>query len=305
MSYVKLDTAILNSTLWIDREAREIFITALLMAVPKEIQASPQIEVRSLAPTGWIVPGGHYGFVEAAGPGICRQAGLDLTAGLSALERLGDVDLESRSCDFEGRRLARIDGGYVVLNYMAYRDKDHTAAARQKRFRERNAVTSQSNAVTALPVTQAEANADTKKTLTPLVGLKPDGGRNVKQLRKAEALTLLEFLNGKARKHFRPVAANLGFIEARLAEGISLQDLKTLTVRKCGEWLGTDQEKYLRPETLYNAKKCHSYLGEIPPEDRGDQPCNAPLAIAPSDPRQSPARADGSPPTSREASAMH
>jgi uncharacterized phage protein (TIGR02220 family) len=48
---------------------------------------------------------------------------------------------------------------------------------------------------------------------------------------------------------------------------VTLQDLKTLTVRKCREWLGTDQEKYLRPETLCNATKCHSYLGEIPPEE--------------------------------------
>jgi uncharacterized phage protein (TIGR02220 family) len=125
---------------------------------------------------------------------------------------------------------------------------------------------------------------------TPLVRLAPDGERNVKQLRKAEALQLLEFLNGKARKHFRPVAANLSFIEARLAEGISLQDLKTLTVRKCGEWLGTDQEKYLRPETLYNATKCHSYLGEIPPEDRS---CNVPDAIEVSSPSPNPAPADG------------
>lgn len=136
---------------------------------------------------------------------------------------------------------------------------------------------------------------------TPLVALTRDGGQRVKQLRKAEALQLLEFLNGKARKHFRPVAANLGLIEARLAEGISLQDLKTLTVRKCREWLGTDQERYLRPETLYNARKCHSYLGEITPEET---PCNARLATEISEPEPSPASADGAPPTSREASPL-
>jgi uncharacterized phage protein (TIGR02220 family) len=77
---------------------------------------------------------------------------------------------------------------------------------------------------------------------------------------------MLEFLNGKAGRHFQPVPANLKFIEARLAEGVTVQDLKTLTVRKCREWLGSDMEKFLRPETLFNATKCHSYLGEIPPE---------------------------------------
>lgn len=182
MSYVKLDTGLLNSTLWIDREAREMFITALLMAVPKVIESTPQLEARSLSETGWIVPAGEYGFVAAAGPGICRQAGLDLTAGLSALERLGEIDPESRSTAFDGRRLVRIDGGYIVLNYMAYRDKDHTAAVRQKRFRERNAVTSQSNAVTPLHntvtplrVTEAEAEAEAKQS-KPTPSLR-SGGR--------------------------------------------------------------------------------------------------------------------------------
>lgn len=129
---------------------------------------------------------------------------------------------------------------------------------------------------------------------TPLVRLAPDGGQKAKRKAevKTEALQYLEFLNAKAGKHFRPVPSNLRFIEARLSEGVSLQDLKTLTVRKCREWLGTDQEKFLRPETLCNATKCHSYLGEIPPED---QTCNSNVldAIAPSDPPQGLAPAVG------------
>lgn len=132
----------------------------------------------------------------------------------------------------------------------------------------------------------------------PLLSGKPDGGGHEKAQRKANALQLLEFLNGKARRHFRPVAANLKFIEARLAEGISVQDLKTLTVRKCREWLGTDQERFLRPETLFNATKCHSYLGAISPEVES---CNVPAAIEASSPAPSPAIADGAHPIDREA----
>ena len=57
MAYVKLDTGILNSTLWIERECREIFITALLMAEPRDY-AKPlkQIAVRTLDYTGWEAP---------------------------------------------------------------------------------------------------------------------------------------------------------------------------------------------------------------------------------------------------------
>jgi len=138
MAFVKLDCGILNSTLWIDREAREAFITALLMAVPREFpDPQPQLCVRSLEHSGWEIPSGWYGFVPAAGIGIINAAKVEREAGLSALERLGDIDPESRSQAFEGRRLVRVEGGYLVLNYMPYRERDYTNADRVKRYRER------------------------------------------------------------------------------------------------------------------------------------------------------------------------
>src|SRR5207245_2482798 len=44
---------------------------------------------------------------------------------------------DSRSDAHGGRRLIRIDGGYLVLNFIAYRDRDYTGATRQKAWRER------------------------------------------------------------------------------------------------------------------------------------------------------------------------
>jgi hypothetical protein len=138
MAFVKLDCGILNSTLWVEREPRDVFITALLMAVPFEVTVPmPQYRVDSIEKTGFVVPPGWYGFVEAAGPGIVRRAIADPVLGMEALARLGEPDLESRSSDFDGRRLVRVDGGYIILNYMKYRDKDNTAAVRQKRYRDR------------------------------------------------------------------------------------------------------------------------------------------------------------------------
>ena len=138
MAFVKLDCGMLDSTLWVDREARELFITALLMAVPYELkEPSKQIRVRTLEETGFEIPAGWYGMVEAAGIGIVRRAGMELESGLSALERLGEPEYESRTPDYEGRRLVRVAGGYIALNYAKYREKDHTAAERSKRYRER------------------------------------------------------------------------------------------------------------------------------------------------------------------------
>lgn len=177
MPFVKLDTGILHSTLWAEREARELFITALLMAEPHEIhESTKQLKVDNIEPTGFEVPPGWYGFVRAAGIGIIRQAGIERDAGLKALEALGSPDTESRSADYEGRRLVRVDGGYVVLNYMKYRERDITGAERSRRWRakikeqsiqrdavtqRRDDVTSDAN-VTPTPrrVTQAEVEVE-------------------------------------------------------------------------------------------------------------------------------------------------
>ena len=81
--------------------------------------------------------------------------------------------------------MIRVDGGYLIMNYLAYREKDHTTAERSRRYRERkrepvtpsrhgttpfrHAVTplhrdSDTNNVTATrDITQAEAEAEEAK----------------------------------------------------------------------------------------------------------------------------------------------
>ena len=139
MPFVKLDKDILDSTLWLDRDTRDVFITTLLMAEPFELlKATPQLQIRSFDTTGWIVPAGWYGFVASSAIPIGRKAGLsDNELINNVFEGLGSPELSSKSRDFDGRRCARVDGGYIVLNFMKYRDKDHGSAARSKRYRKR------------------------------------------------------------------------------------------------------------------------------------------------------------------------
>jgi hypothetical protein len=87
--------------------------------------------------TDFEAPPGWYGFVPAASLGIISRAGVDREAGIEALRKLGEPEAESRSTDFGGRRMIRTDGGFLILNFMKYRDKDHTAADRQRKLRER------------------------------------------------------------------------------------------------------------------------------------------------------------------------
>jgi len=138
MAFVKLDTQILNSTVWQDADACRAFITALLMAEPFEVlEPLGTVNTFNTEDNPFVVPPGWYGLVRAAGPGIVHRALLSQESGMAALERLASPDLGSRTTKFEGRRMVRIDGGYLILNYIAHRDKDHSSAERQSRFRQR------------------------------------------------------------------------------------------------------------------------------------------------------------------------
>lgn len=168
MAFVKLDVGILDSTLWAMPAERDLFLTGLCMAKPFTLKEPlPQLDVATGQETGFQVPPGEYGFIPSAGEGIVRRAMLSKARGLGALAVLGEPEAGSRSADFEGRRLVRVNGGYIVLNYMKYRDMDYTNADRQRRFRARHsddAENNGSNGVTSLRVTQAEADTEKKNT---------------------------------------------------------------------------------------------------------------------------------------------
>ncbi len=123
MPFVKLDCGIIHSSLWAeDSDTKICWITLLLLA-------------------------DATGFVRAAASAIAREA-----VARRALDLFQSADDESRTPDNQGKRVERVDGGYRVLNYEKYRERDYTNAERQKRWRE-----SQKSNVTivteALPVT--------------------------------------------------------------------------------------------------------------------------------------------------------
>jgi hypothetical protein len=178
MPYVKLDTGLLDSSLWLAPDQTRLFLAALLMAQPQEFhQPLAVLPVGSTEPTGELLEPGWYGFVPAAGPALVARTMLPLAAGMAALTALCSPDPDSRTPTNQGRRLARIDGGFVVLNYMAYRDRDYSAAERMRRLRARRKAETPSvtanirnelrQSVTGdVTVTQAEAEGRGRKNTT-------------------------------------------------------------------------------------------------------------------------------------------
>lgn len=73
------------------------------------------------------------------------------------------------------------------------------------------------------------------------------------------------YLNEKTNKHFLVRnGSTQKLIRERLEEGRSVGDFKTIIDNKVKQWLGNENDKYLRPETLFAAKHFDSYLNENP-----------------------------------------
>lgn len=78
-----------------------------------------------------------------------------------------------------------------------------------------------------------------------------------------DVIEILDYLNLKAGRRYRPVKVNLKFISDRLAES-SLIECKAVIDAKVAEWLDDPRmSQYLRPETLFGATKFAQYVGQL------------------------------------------
>ena len=83
--------------------------------------------------------------------------------------------------------------------------------------------------------------------------------------------TIIAYLNEKAGTKYKATTAKTKTaIHARLAEGFTVDDFKTVIDKKCAEWIGDEKmEKYLRPETLFGTK-FEGYLNAKTTERNGN-----------------------------------
>ena len=95
--YAKLFSSITESSLWSDtKEVRLLFVSMLAKA-------------------------DQDGFVDAAIPGLARISNLTIDEVEEALVVLESPDKYSKNPNAEGRRIARVPGGFVIINYQDYR----------------------------------------------------------------------------------------------------------------------------------------------------------------------------------------
>ena len=84
---------------------------------------------------------------------------------------------------------------------------------------------------------------------------------------REQAQSVLDFLNEKTGRVYRPVDTNLKLIIARLKSGATVLQCRQVIARKARQWKDRpDMAPYLRPATLFNATKFEQYLGELVPK---------------------------------------
>lgn len=78
-----------------------------------------------------------------------------------------------------------------------------------------------------------------------------------------DAKNIILYLNSKSGKSFRLTKSNMKFINARLKEGITYDEMCKIIDLKVEQWSGTPWDEYLRPETLFNSTKFETYYQQI------------------------------------------
>ena len=117
----------------------------------------------------------------------------------------------------------------------------------------------------ALPESNEIPNVRNNVTVTQPNATEEDKEED-KDLEREEKLytPVITYLNEKAGTKYKPSSAkSREKIDARVNDGFTLEDFKTVIDKKCADWL-TDAKmcKFLRPETLFGPK-FEGYLNEI------------------------------------------
>lgn len=74
---------------------------------------------------------------------------------------------------------------------------------------------------------------------------------------------IVDYLNHVCGTNYRPNTKDTQkHIKARLSEGYTVDDFKTVIDKKHGEWSGTEMEKHLVPNTLFAPSHFESYLNQ-------------------------------------------
>ena len=193
-SYTKLFHSILDSSVWQeDDRTRLVWITLLAMA-------------------------DQHGEIQASIPGVAKRAGVPLESAEAAIGKLMAPDRYSRTPDHEGRRIAKIEGGWEILNHAKYRFEasieDRREKAMERQRRRRNGLQKQEgeNITECDKALRSVTHRDTSRSVTLLDDKQKQSQKqsqretSPKAPKGAEPVGFDEFWKAYPRKAAKPAA---------------------------------------------------------------------------------------------------
>lgn len=147
---------------------------------------------------------------------------------------------------------------WKIHNYIQKDRYKETLYSEEKRL-----LSQEENGAYKLMDTSCIQNGDTGKDSIELV--KDSIDNNIYSPAKAEQLPykeIIDYLNLKSGSNYKYTSQKTkDLIKARINNGFTIEDFKKVIDKKSQEWLGTDFEKFLRPETLFG-NKFEGYLNQ-------------------------------------------
>jgi hypothetical protein len=148
VTFTKLFSSITESTVWCESDqVRIVWICMLAMA-------------------------NKNGFVFGSVPGLANRARVPVESVREAIAKFMQPDPDSRTKEYEGRRIEEIDGGWRLLNYAkhrAIRDEEERRDYMKNLMREKRAksVSNVSRSEPSLSQAEAEAEAESRSIKEP------------------------------------------------------------------------------------------------------------------------------------------
>lgn len=211
--FTKLFSSILTSSIWSEDNNTRILWITILACTDKD------------------------GFCQASVPGLAAVARLSVLDTAAALAKLEAPDPYSRTQDYDGRRIQKTDGGWIVLNHGKYRDRERVERRREYQadlMRERRAkeaaevLTSANNLLTGANTVLTGANSSASVSASSSASDSGSTGEGVGEggRKKVEQPAYAEY--GELRKVRLTADEHSKLLHthgsARLAQGIDVLD---------------------------------------------------------------------------------
>lgn len=240
--FVSLHRCLMDKPIWLNStpEQKVVLITLLMMANHKPKEWEWMGEKFEIKPGEFITS--LDSIVLKSGKGISKQ---NVRSALVRFEKLQFLTNKSTK---RGRLLK-------IVNWRVFQD-----------------AISKPNIVTNKEVTKTQQRGN--KEVTPNNNDNNDNNDNnaiiKNHILSSEVSEIVDFLNLKAKKSFKKnTRKTISVIQARINEGFTVDDFKTVIAKKTTEWESNPKmNQFLRPETLFGTK-FEGYLNqaEVKPDN--------------------------------------